>query len=163
MTSELNTLQIRRASPADSDAVTRCVTAAYSIYLPRLGKPPAPMLESYAATIRTRSVFVAEDEGEVVGILVLRSDDDGLLLENVAVSPRHQGKGIGKALLQFAESEAQRKGFAEIHLYTNLLMTENQALYAKIGYVEYARRMEDGFSRVYMKKSLRGKGATSTL
>jgi len=100
MTSELNTLQIRRASPADSDAVTRCVTAAYSIYLPRLGKPPAPMLESYAATIRTRSVFVAEDEGEVVGILVLRSDDDGLLLETSRYHHVTKAKGDRKRVFR---------------------------------------------------------------
>jgi hypothetical protein len=33
-------------------------------------------------------------------------------------------------------------------------MTENQFLYAKIGYVEYDRRVEEGFSRVYMRKQL---------
>ena len=33
-------------------------------------------------------------------------------------------------------------------------MTENQAMYTKIGYREYDRREEDGYSRVYMRKSL---------
>ena len=33
-------------------------------------------------------------------------------------------------------------------------MTENRALYAKIGYVEYDRRMEKGCSRVLMRKRL---------
>jgi hypothetical protein len=33
-------------------------------------------------------------------------------------------------------------------------MTENQALYAKIGYAEYDRRFEQGLARVYMRKAL---------
>ena len=33
-------------------------------------------------------------------------------------------------------------------------MTENQALYARIGYAEYERRAGDGFSRVFMRKRL---------
>ena len=33
-------------------------------------------------------------------------------------------------------------------------MTENQALYSKIGYVEYDRRSRGDFSIVYMRKHL---------
>jgi GNAT superfamily N-acetyltransferase len=106
------------------------------MYIPRLGKPPGPMLESYDRVISQRAVYVVEEGGAVIGALVLGRDREGLLLENVAVDPQHLGKGIGEALLQFAEAEARRQGFAQIHLYT------------------YARREENGFSRVYMRKVL---------
>jgi ribosomal protein S18 acetylase RimI-like enzyme len=53
-----------------------------------------------------------------------------------------------------AESEARSAGFDSIYLYTHEKMTENQALYAKIGYVEYARRLDGGLPRVYMRKRL---------
>jgi GNAT superfamily N-acetyltransferase len=150
-----NTFRIRPASSADVDKITHCVTAAYSVYLSRLGgKSPAPMLECYADVVTTRQVFVAEENGDVIGVLVLGKDDEGLLLDNVAVEPSHQRKGVGHALLQFAEAEARSQGYSEIHLYTNVVMTENQTLYAKFGYVEYARREEEGFSRVYVKKIL---------
>jgi len=33
-------------------------------------------------------------------------------------------------------------------------MTENQSLYAGIGYVEFDRRFERGLKRVYMRKPL---------
>ena len=33
-------------------------------------------------------------------------------------------------------------------------MTENLALYLRIGYVEYARRVEFGLHRVYLRKPL---------
>jgi hypothetical protein len=47
-----------------------------------------------------------------------------------------------------------RAGFDSIHLYTHEKMTENLALYARIGYIEYERRAENGFSRVFMRKRL---------
>ena len=57
-------------------------------------------------------------------------------------------------MLEFAESEAQQQGYTSIYLYTHEKMTENLALYAKIGYVEYDRRLEMGLARVYMRKIL---------
>ncbi len=145
-------VEIRAALPADAGAVSRCVAAAYSMYIPRLGRAPGPMLQSYDKVIAERAVYVVNNGRDIIGVLVLGKDDEGLLLENVAVDPGHRGKGVGKALLQFAEAEARRRGYSEIHLYTNVIMTENQSLYSKIGYAEYARREEDGFSRVYMRK-----------
>ena len=40
---------IRPAKAADCAAVEAIVRAAYSIYLDRMGKPPGPMLDDYAA------------------------------------------------------------------------------------------------------------------
>jgi len=57
-------------------------------------------------------------------------------------------------MLEFAEAEAMRRGWNEIQLYTNALMTENIALYRRIGYVETSRATEKGFDRVYMTKPL---------
>jgi hypothetical protein len=39
-------------------------------------------------------------------------------------------------------------------LYTNEVMTENLAIYARLGYHETARRTEGGYSRVFMTKEL---------
>ena len=41
-----------------------------------------------------------------------------------------------------------------VYLYTHEKMTENLALYSKIGYTEYDRRHQEGFSRIYMRKHL---------
>lgn len=112
------------------------------------------MLEDYAQVIQQRQVFVAESSGDLVGILVLGLTDEGFRLINVAVEPSFQKQGVGKILLQRAETEAWRLGHKTIYLSTNEKMTENQALYSKIGYVEYDRRTESGYSRVYMRKQL---------
>src|SRR5258708_30653047 len=108
-------LGIRAALPTDASAISHGVTAAYSLYIPRLGKPPEPMLQSYDEVIAHRAVYVVNDGSDIIGVLVLGKDDEGLLLENVAVDPRHHGTGVGRALLQFAEAEARRQGYSEIH------------------------------------------------
>ena len=128
--------------------------AAYRHYIERIGRPPGPMLDDYAEVIRERPVHVAEAKGKIVGVLVLDVTDEGFLLENVAVDPALKGKGLGRQLIQFAEAEARRQGHASIYLYTHEKMTENQSHYAKIGYVVYARRVENGLARVYMRKAL---------
>ena len=112
------------------------------------------MLEDYGRVIAEREVSVAELDGGIVGVLVLAETAEGFLLENVAVSPESQGKGIGRHLLGLAELRAKAAGFTSIYLYTQEKMVENQTLYARLGYTEYDRRTESGLSRVYMRKQL---------
>jgi ribosomal protein S18 acetylase RimI-like enzyme len=97
---------------------------------------------------------VLEDGGSIAGVLVLEDGPDCFLLDNIAVSPNQQGRGVGRSLLDFAEAEARRCGWDAVTLYTNALMTENIAIYAARGYVERERRREKGFDRVYMAKRL---------
>lgn len=151
----MSTHLYRPAGDSDAQGVTDCVIAAYQHYVERIGRPPGPMTEDYAKVIRERRVTIAESDGRIAGVLVLAVTEEGFLLENVAVAPSHHGKGLGRSLLELAEAEARRAGFASIYLYTHEKMTENQALYAKIGYVEYDRRMQEGLARIFMRKELR--------
>jgi ribosomal protein S18 acetylase RimI-like enzyme len=148
------TYSLRSAEAADAARVAELVDAAYGHYVERIGMLPGPMTNDYADVIRNRQVTVAERQGAIVGIIVLTVTDEGFLVDNVAVHPDHRGTGLGRALLQFAEAEAQRAGFDAIYLYTHEKMTENLALYARIGYVEYDRRSQGAFSRVYLRKHL---------
>jgi ribosomal protein S18 acetylase RimI-like enzyme len=145
---------IRPALPVEADAVRDVVHAAYAHYIPRIGKPPGPMLDDYAQRIADGQTWVLEDGGRIAGILVLEEGPGGFLLDNIAVRPDCQGKGYGRMLLEFTEAEARRTGFDAIHLYTHVLMTENIALYRRVGFVETHRVREKGFDRVYMTKRL---------
>jgi ribosomal protein S18 acetylase RimI-like enzyme len=149
------TAKIRAATAGDAAAVHEIVNAAYHTYIPRIGKPPGPMLDDFAKRIADGQVWVLADTGAIAGILVLEETPDGFLLDNIAVAPGGQGKGHGRTLLEFAEAQAVQRGWDEIRLYTNALMTENIALYRRIGYVETGRATEKGFDRVYMAKRLR--------
>ncbi|MFI4987095.1 MAG: GNAT family N-acetyltransferase, partial [Alphaproteobacteria bacterium] len=110
---------IRPAAAADVPAIVRIVRDAYAAYIERIGKPPGPMLDDYERRVREHAAWVLVDGSEIVGVLVLLPEDDYLLLDNVAIAPRHQGKGMGRALIDFAEEEARRRGYGEIRLYTH--------------------------------------------
>src|SRR5271166_3294580 len=145
---------IRRALEGEAETVHRVVHAAYTHYIDRIGKPPGPMLDDYAQRIADGQTWVLEDAGRIAGILVLEEGADGFLLDNIAVLPEYQGKGLGRTLIEFAEAEARRRGYREIRLYTHVLMTENIALYRRVGFVETHRVSEKGYDRVYMAKQL---------
>ena len=124
-------MKIRPASFADLPAIVRIVSDAYRVYIERIGKPPGPMLDDYSAHIRNHAAWVAEISDQVRGVLILIGETDHLLLDNVAVDPSHHGRGIGRALLNFAEQEAIRRGYSEITLYTHEKMSENLAMYPR--------------------------------
>src|SRR5262245_7747043 len=112
------------------------------------------MRADYTARLAAREIWVADGDGGPVGVLVMRPLATSLLLENVAVSPALQGQGIGRSLISFAENHARSLGLGEVTLYTNERMTENLRLYPSLGYVEVDRGVEDGFERVFFRKTL---------
>ena len=57
--------RIRAATAADLPGITDIVDEAYRHYITRLGKPPAPMLDDYAARVSEGAVWVLE-EGTVL-------------------------------------------------------------------------------------------------
>jgi ribosomal protein S18 acetylase RimI-like enzyme len=148
-------VSLRPATAADAPGLTELVRTAYAHYVERLGGPPRPMTDDYAEVLRHHRVIVAERSGELVGLIVLGVDDEGFFIDNVAVHPSHQGIGVGRTLLEHAEIAARDCGFDSIYLYTHALMAENLALYARVGYVEYDRRMHGTARIVYLRKCLR--------
>ena len=146
---------LRPATNADVPRLGEIARAAYGRYVERIGREPRPMLDDYGEVLQRFEVTVAELDGEVAGLAVVGPDEEGFVLDNVAVDPAYEGTGVGRALLEHAESAARDAGFDSIYLYTHELMTENQALYARIGYEEYARReLAKGATVVFMRKDL---------
>ncbi len=147
---------VRPAGPEDTAAVGDLVRAAYSKYVERIGKEPAPMLEDYAALIQAGEVWVLDGGagGGLLGVLVMRPDEDHMFVDNVAVAPGHQGRGLGHRLVAFAEERAREAGLSEIRLYTNEKMHENLAFYGKLGFEKTDRGLDGGYRRVFMRKRL---------
>ena len=147
--------RIRAATAADAAAIAAIVDQAYRHYIARIGKPPGPMVDEYAARVSEGAVWVIEEGAVIVAIIVLLPAPDYLLLDNIAVSPAHQGLGLGRRLLAFAEAEALQRGYRELRLYTHQTMVENQRLYASLGYEETGRGTQAGYDRVFMRTRLR--------
>ena len=147
-------MTIRLATQDDIAQIVRLVNAAYAKYLDRMEKPPAPMLADYATLIASGEVYVLESGAEIAGLLVIEARDQTLFIENVAVDPAFQRQGLGRRLMAFAEQHARERGLREVRLYTNEVMVENLAFYQRLGFVEVERRVDDGYHRVFMRKSL---------
>jgi GNAT superfamily N-acetyltransferase len=146
--------ELRAARPPDAAAATEVVRSAYAPFIPLIGREPGPMGDDYEALIREGRVWVLEEERRIVAVLVLVDEDDGMLLDNVAVAPEAQGRGHGHRLIGFAEAEARRRGHRTIRLYTHVRMVGNIAFYGSLGYVETHRGEDRGYQRVFMAKRL---------
>ena len=146
---------IRRAVADDEAAVRTCAEQAYAPYVPLIGRKPAPMLADFKAQIAAGHVYLfSGEQGELQGFIVFYALEQHMFLENIAVSKAGRGQGIGKSLVQFCEAQAARMGLGSVRLYTNEKMTDNLAIYPRLGYVEVQRRSEEGFDRVYFEKNL---------
>ena len=131
----------RRATTEDAEVVGRISAAAYiPSYVPLIGAAPKPAYEDYGEWIDRGELWLAEIEGVPVGVLVLDRRSDHLLIYSVAVLPRQQGTGLGKALLAFAEERADAMGSSELRLYTNRRMERNVRLYERCGFVAVGER-----------------------
>ncbi|MBP5858320.1 GNAT family N-acetyltransferase [Marivibrio halodurans] len=151
---------VRPALAEDLTAVRALAEGAYALYLPRMDRRPAPMDADYAAVIREGRMDVLSDGGDsgrngtVRGFIVHFARDGDWFVETIAVDPARQGLGYGHRLMAHAEARARAAGRTVIALYTNAAMTENLTYYPRLGYRESARRVEDGFARVYFEKRL---------
>ena len=162
-------LLIRDGRSGDRADLVRIAGEAYAQYIPRMGKPPAPMLADFAKHLRDDTVLVAiaseathgttggetgNSEGQVIGFAIVLEKTDGYWLENIAVADGWRGRRVGKQLLTAVEKHVRGKADS-YHLYTNVAMTENIAWYAGLGFTETERRTEAGYKRVFFCKTLR--------
>lgn len=126
--------------------------AAYASWAELIGTRPIPMDADYATLIGAGQVFVTDPRLD--GLIVLIPEDGALLVENVAVAPDRHGQGTGRTLLAFAEDHARSLALPRLRLYTNELMTNNIALYERLGYQETSREDIGGRNVVHMTKNL---------
>ena len=88
-------------------------------------------------------VFVAEnDDGRPVGFIHLTTADDYYSesttahIADIAVTSSDGGRGVGTALMNFAEKWAQQRGFAMLTLNVFDANRRARDLYSKLGFTE---------------------------
>jgi ribosomal protein S18 acetylase RimI-like enzyme len=62
------------------------------------------------AVLETDLVFVAELDGRPAGYVAIESEGDSVRIEQLFVSPEHEGEGVGRQLLEYAEGFAISQG-----------------------------------------------------
>lgn len=145
------TAQIRPATPADLPSVERLLTDS--------DLPLAGVRESL------KDFVVAEAEGDLVGVAGLEICCDDALLRSVAVRPEWRSKGVGRALVTRAISDAEARGLRALYLLT----TSAERYFPSFGFKEIPRedvpedvRKTDEFAKacpdsaIVMSRSLGG-------
>jgi ribosomal protein S18 acetylase RimI-like enzyme len=148
------TLTFRRATAADAAAARNLTREAYAKWVPVIGREPKPMTADFDAAIRDHRVDLLCQGERVVALIETIAKPDALLIENVAVSPSCQGRGLGRRLMAHAERLAAAMGYGEIRLYANARFVENIALYQRLGYAITRHEPFLGGRVTHMSKTL---------
>lgn len=131
MTGELT---LRQGVATDASAIRDLTRAAYAKWVPLIGREPKPMTADYEEAVRKHRFDLLYVVDELAALIETIHETDHLLIENVAVSPAFQGRGLGRQLMAHVEQVAAAAGVHEIRLYTNKLFDENVRLYRRLGY-----------------------------
>jgi len=155
--SKLPHLAIRRAGQDDAAAVRSLTRDAYAQWIPVIGREPLPMKADYEKAVHEHEVDLLHADGQLVGLIEVFLTADHLFIENIAVLPGHQGKGLGHHLLDHAETKAKGAGLGELRLLTNQAFATNVRLYLSVGFrIDRTEPHFGGGTTVYMSKQLAG-------
>ena len=147
-------IALRRATLADAAAVRQLTRDAYAKWVPLIGREPKPMTADYAAAVRDHRIDLLYLDGKLAALIETIPQSDHLLIENVAVSPAFQGRGLGRRLMAHAEGLAAGAGQTELRLYTNKMFAANVQLYLRLGYRLDREEVLSVGTAVHMSKRL---------
>jgi len=148
-------IQLRQAQASDAVAIRRLTRDAYAKWVPVVEREPKPMTADYDAAVLKHRFDLLYLDGALAALIETVDEVDQLLIENVAVSPGFQGRGLGRKLMALAEEIALALGRSRIRLYTNKRFEKNVQLYLRLGYgVDSEEEIDGGMFRVNMSKDL---------
>lgn len=89
---------------------------------------------AHQAHIAQGTVWVAIAAGRRIGFVTTALHEDSLHIVELSVADGHQGKGIGRRLLETARDHAAAQGLQDITLTTFRDLPFNERFYHKLGY-----------------------------
>src|SRR5678815_5441275 len=137
-------ITIRRARPQDAPllpAVEKSAGEAFRALsdLAWIADDRVVEAQSYDEPIRDGTVWIAERERRIVGVLLAECANDALHIDELAVVRDSQQRGIGRQLLDAAVAYARVKGLSALTLTTFRHVAWNAPFYARYGFVELDR------------------------
>jgi GNAT superfamily N-acetyltransferase len=128
-------IEIRKAEAQDAGAIARL-----NLLFNEVDTPPESYAQRLADPHRVDWPILAEVDGHAVGLANLRLapsvfyDAPYAELSELFVEEAYRRRGIGQALVQYAERLAQEAGADEIIILTDFYNHTAQQLYYRLGY-----------------------------
>lgn len=138
----------RCRAPFDWPALLRLIQSEFAFMEGRID-PPSSML-----SLTPEAIAAQAEAGEVWAIgsppqacVFLTPKPDALYVGKLAVAARQRRRGHARALLATAEDRARALGLPALELQTRVELTENQAAFEALGFVEVGRTAHAGYDR----------------
>jgi ribosomal protein S18 acetylase RimI-like enzyme len=156
-----DTVVLRAATAADAAAVARTIAAAFEQYRGKLVPESGAFretAEAIAAELANGAgAIIAERNGAVLGCVIVQEMEGDLYFGRLSVLPAARGLGLARRLIAAVEAEARRRGLPGVRLGVRVVLTDNQRLFASLGYLETSREPHPGFAyptSINMRKAL---------
>ena len=150
-------IRIRLAAPQDEAALTVLAWRLTAFTLPPWRKPEhiadadgREMMAAIRAGSNTNEVFIAERDGAAVGCLHMLEDVDFFGARHahisvVATTADAEGSGVGRALMEHAETWARQRGHTLLTLNVFAANDRARRFYERAGYApeitKYAKQV----------------------
>ncbi len=92
-------------------------------------------------------IFLAELDGDLLGVAAMIPNSHGFELAKMAVSPALRGSGLGRALMDACLAFAKARGAKEVELLTNTILSPARGLYESSGFVALPQMEDTRYSR----------------
>jgi ribosomal protein S18 acetylase RimI-like enzyme len=133
-------MKIKFAEISDAPLIHDLMIKAFTEYKDEV--PPSSALEE---TIQLISTALKDDEraligyvdGDAVGMVRFRLNENGVYFYRLSVIPEKQGQGMAKKIIKSLEDYAIQNGKTAIRCKVRMTVPKNIELYSSIGYSIY--------------------------
>ncbi len=147
---DLNIVTGSDSDTPDWDELLKFIHKAFA-YMEKLIDPPSSLHRMTAKNLCDKAskeiLVLAYLRDTLVGCMFCRTESDCLCVGKVAVSPQHQGQGIGKKMFETAFELAKQHCLSELELETRVELTENHLTFANLGFVQTGTSAHEGYNQ----------------
>jgi N-acetylglutamate synthase-like GNAT family acetyltransferase len=140
----MDDLSIRKAEESDIPSILELLTELDLDGDEALSLSEATDLFRRIQTYPDYAIYLAESDGKPVGTYALlfmdKLEHGGIpsgIVDSVAVSCEHQGKGIGKAMMLHAQAQCTLKGAYKLMLSSNMTRKNAHKFYESLGFEKH--------------------------